>query len=178
MGRSLASKQKVLKELKAELADAQMVMVVDYAGLSVGEITNLRRKLQPSNTVCKVTKNTLMKRAIAEQAEWQPIEPFLTGASACLVVKGDVAAAIKAYQAFLKETKKSELRGGVLEGKALTPEDLKAISDLPSREVLLAQIAGAINGVATKLAFGIKEVPQSLARAIKAIHEKEDQEAA
>lgn len=174
MGRSLASKQTVVKTLESELAEAQMILVVDYTGLTVAEITNLRRKLRPSKTVCKVTKNTLMKRAISEQSQWQPIEPFLKGASACLLVKEDVAAAIKAYQAFQKETKKTELRGGVLDGLALSPDDIKAIADLPSKDVLLAQIARAMNGVTTKIAFGVKEVPQSLARAIQAIHAEKD----
>ncbi len=173
MGRSLADKQATLAELEAQLSDTQMVMVVDYTGLTVAEITKLRRLLSPTGTVCKVAKNTLMRKAIAANTEWQPIEPFLKGASACLLVKQDIAGAIKAYQVFVKETKKSELRGGALDGKALTPADLKAIADLPSREVLMAQIAGAINGVTTKIAIGIKEVPQSMARAIKAIHEKE-----
>jgi len=173
MGRSLAGKQVVVKTLESELAEAQMILVVDYTGLTVAEITNLRRKLRPSKTLCKVTKNTLMKRAIGDQVQWQPIEPFLKGASACLLVKEDIAGAIKAYQAFQKETKKSELRGGVLDGKVLTPNEIKAIADLPSKEVLIGQIAGAINGVATKLAFGIKEIPQSLARAIQAINDKE-----
>jgi large subunit ribosomal protein L10 len=173
MGRSLADKQASLAELEAQLAETQMVMVIDYSTLSVAEITKLRRQLRPTGTVCKVAKNTLMRKAIASHEQWQPIEPFLKGASACLLVKEDIAGAIKAYQSFQKETKKTELRGGVLEGRALTQADLKAIADLPSREVLLAQIAGAINGVATKLAVGIKEVPQSLGRAIKAIHEKE-----
>lgn len=173
MGRSLADKKASLAELEAQLADTQMVMVIDYSTLSVAEITKLRRQLRPTGTVCKVAKNTLMRKAIASHEQWQPIEPFLKGASACLLVKEDIAGAIKAYQGFQKETKKTELRGGVLEGRSLTQADLKAIADLPSREVLLAQIAGAINGVATKLAVGIKEVPQSLGRAIKAIHEKE-----
>jgi large subunit ribosomal protein L10 len=173
MGRSLADKQASLAELEAQLADTQMVMVIDYSTLSVAEITKLRRQLRPTGTVCKVAKNTLMRKAIASHEQWQPMEPFLKGSSACLLVKEDIAGAIKAYQGFQKETKKTELRGGVLEGRALTQADLKAIADLPSREVLLAQIAGAINGVATKLAVSIKEVPQSLGRAIKAIHEKE-----
>jgi large subunit ribosomal protein L10 len=172
MGKTLEQKQKVVGKLEAEIAEAQMIMVLDYTALSVAEITKLRRQMKPSGTVCKVTKNTLMKKAIAAKPEWQPLEAFLKGTSVCLVIKEDVGAAFKAYQAFLKETKKTELKGGVFDGRALNPDQLKAIADLPSKEVLMAQIAGAINGIATKLAFGIKEVPQSLARAIKAIHEE------
>ncbi|AFY73607.1 ribosomal protein L10 [Synechococcus sp. PCC 7502] len=172
MGKTLEQKQDVVAKLEAEIADAQMIIVLDFATLTVAEITKLRRQMRPSGTVCKVTKNTLMKKAIESKSEWQPLETFLKGTSVCLVIKEDVGAAFKAYQGFLKETKKTELRGGVFDGRALNPEQLKAIADLPSKEVLLGQIAGAINGVATKLAFGIKEVPQSLARAIKAIHEE------
>jgi len=172
MGKTLEQKQKVVGKLEAEIAEAQMIMVLDYTALTVAEITKLRRQMKPSGTVCKVTKNTLMKKAIASKPEWQPLEAFLKGTSVCLVIKDDVGAAFKAYQAFLKETKKTELKGGVFDGRALNPDQLKAIADLPSKEVLMAQIAGAINGIATKLAFGIKEVPQSLARAIKAIHEE------
>ncbi|NBQ22503.1 MAG: 50S ribosomal protein L10, partial [Synechococcaceae bacterium WB6_3B_236] len=72
-----------------------------------------------------------------------------------------------AVQSFQKDSKKSELKGGLYEGRLLNQDDIKAIGDLPSKEVLLAQIAGAINAVATKLAVGINEVPSGLARALK-----------
>jgi large subunit ribosomal protein L10 len=173
MGKTLKQKEEVVQDLKAVLEDAQAIMAIDFAGLSVAEITKLRRQLRPSGTVCKTVKNTLMEKAVADLPQWQPIGVLLKGSTACFFVKDDLSAALKAYQGFVKETKKTELRGGVLDGKALTPEELKAIADLPSKEVLLAQIAGGINGVATKLAVAVKEVPQSLARGIKAIHEKE-----
>ena len=74
---------------------------------------------------------------------------------------------MKAVQSFQKDSKKSETKGGLFEGQLLSAADIKAIGDLPSKEVLMAQIAGAINGVATKLAVGINEVPSGLARALK-----------
>jgi large subunit ribosomal protein L10 len=80
---------------------------------------------------------------------------------------------IKAYQGFQKETKKTELRGGVMEGRALSKSEVEAIGNLPSKEQLMAQIAGGLNAITTKIAFGIKEVPASLARGIKAVSEKE-----
>ncbi|MFN8951519.1 MAG: 50S ribosomal protein L10, partial [Aphanizomenon sp.] len=76
--------------------------------------------------------------------------------------------------AFQKATKKTEIRGGVMEGRVLSEADVKALGDLPSKEQLMGQIAGAINAVATKLAVGINEVPSSLARALQAIAEKEN----
>lgn len=174
MGRTLANKQDIVTELKGLVDEAQMAFVVDYQGLTVAEITDLRNRLEASNSVCKVTKNTLMRRAIADADEWQPLTELLKGTNAFVLVKDDPGSAIKAYQAFQKDTKKTELRGGLLEGRLLSSDDLKAIGDLPSKEVLIAQIAGAINGVATKLAVGIKEVPNSLARGIKAVSEQTD----
>ena len=173
MGKTLDQKKVLVGEMTKEFEGTQMVMVIDYSTLSVAEITKLRRSLHPTGTVCRTTKNTLLKQAISGVPEWKSLEGFLTGPSACLFVKDDIGGAVKAYQAFQKESKKTELRGGVLEGRALTAKDLQAIADLPSKEVLIAQIAGAINAVTAKIAIGIKEVPQSLGRAIKAVSEKE-----
>jgi large subunit ribosomal protein L10 len=111
--------------------------------------------------------------AIQDNQKWQPMSELLKGSSAFLLVQEDFSAAIKAYQEFQKVAKKSELRGGVMEGRLLREDDVKALGDLPSKEQLMAQIAGAINALATKIAVGINEVPGSLARAVQAIAEKE-----
>jgi large subunit ribosomal protein L10 len=173
MGRTLENKQEIVADLKAGLSEAQLALVLNYQGLSVSEITDLRRRLRPSGTVCTVTKNTLLKIAVQEDENWAPLANLAAGSNAFLLVKGDIGGAIKAYQDFQKATKKTELRGGVMEGQTLNEAQIKAIGDLPSKEQLMAQIAGAINGVATKLAVGINQVPTSLARGIKAVSEKE-----
>lgn len=178
MGRTLEGKKAIVAELKQNLSEAQMSFVIDYKGLTVGEITDLRRRLRPSGSTCTVTKNTLMRIAVDGDSAWEPMTQLASQSSAFVFVKDDIGGAIKAYQDFQKATKKTEIRGGVLEGRVLTAEDVKAIGDLPSKEQLIAQIAGAINAVATKVAVGINEVPGSLARAIKAVSEKEDQAAA
>lgn len=177
MGRKLEDKQAIVAELKETLSQAQLAVVINYKGLTVSEITDLRRRLLPTGSTCKVTKNTLMRIAIEGDSTWEPMTKFLSDSSAFLLIKDDVGGALKAYQDFQKVTKKSELRGGVMEGRALSDVDVKAIADLPSKEQLIAQIAGAINGVATKLAVGIDQVPASLARAIQAVADK-DKEAA
>lgn len=173
MGRTLENKQEIVAELKETLKGSQLAIVIDYNGLSVAEITNLRQQLRPSGSVCKVTKNTLMRIAIEGQSNWEPLNDLLKGSNAFLLVKEDFGSAIKAYQAFQKASKKTEVRGGVMEGRLLSDSDVKALGDLPSREQLMAQIAGAINGVATQLAVGINEVPGSLARALNAYVEKD-----
>ncbi len=185
MSRTIEEKREIVTELKEILSQSQLAIVIDYQGLSVAEITELRRKMRPTGTICKRAKNTLMQIAIDGNEKWQPMTEFLTGSSVFLLVQEDMKAAIKAYQDFQKATKKTELRGGVFDGQALTEEDVKALSELPSKEELMARLAGGLkaiptklavglNAVPTQLAVGIKEVPGSLVRAIKAVSEKED----
>ncbi|KOP27070.1 50S ribosomal protein L10 [Hapalosiphon sp. MRB220] len=173
MGRTIENKQEIVAELKESLSQSQLALVIDYQGLTVAEITDLRRRLRPTGATCKVTKNTLMGIAIQNDEKWQPLSELLQGSSAFLLVQEDFSAAIKAYQDFQKATKKTELRGGVMEGRLLKEPDVKALGDLPSKDQLMAQIAGAVNALATKLAVGINEVPSSLARALQAVADKE-----
>lgn len=173
MGKSRQEKSAVIEELKSSLGDSQLAVVIDYHGLTVSQITELRRKLLAKGTVCKVTKNTLMKIAIDGNPTWQPMEKFLNGSTAVILAKDDITGAIKAYQEFQKLTKKTEIKGGVMEGQALNESQIKAISELPSKEQLMGQVAGAINSLAAKIAIGINEIPSSLARGVKAISEKE-----
>jgi large subunit ribosomal protein L10 len=167
MGRTLESKQQIIEELKGLLGEAEMALVLDYKGLSIKEMSDLRTRLQANSGICKVTKNTLMRRAIDGNSAWSELDSLLTGTNAFVLIKGDVGGAVKAVQSFQKDTKKSDVKGGLYEGKLLSQNDIKAIAELPSKEVLIAQIAGAINAVATKLAVGINEVPSGLARALK-----------
>jgi large subunit ribosomal protein L10 len=174
MGRTLEDKKAIVAELKETLNESQLMFIINYSGLTVAEISDLRNRLRPKGAVCTVTKNTLMGIATQGDERWESVSEILKGDSAFVMVKEDFGGALKAYQEFQKASKKTELRGGVMDGKVLKEADLKAIADLPSKEQLIAQIAGAINGVATMLATGINEVPTGLARAIKQISEKED----
>jgi large subunit ribosomal protein L10 len=173
MARTLKSKEQILGSLKENISSAQMAVVIDYAGLSVAEISDLRNRLFDKGAICKVTKNTLMQKAIDGQENWIAMSPLLKGSNAFILTGEDIGGALKAYQDFQKVSKKTEVRGGVMEGRLLSPDDVKAIADLPSREQLMAQIAGALNSVTAKVAIGIKEVPAGLGRAIKAVSEKD-----
>ena len=174
MGRTLENKQEIVAGLKKDLDGATMVAVINYQGLTVAQITDLRRRIRPKGGLFTVTKNTLMGKAILDDTNWQALEPLLSGSSAFLVLRDDIGGAIKAYYEFQKATKKTELHGGVMEGQILTGEQVKAIGDLPSKEQLMAQIAGALNSVTAKIAIGVKEVPSSIARALQAHVDKVD----
>jgi large subunit ribosomal protein L10 len=173
MGRTLEGKQEIVAELKESLSASQLAIVIDYKGLTVAEISDLRKRLRPSGAECKVTKNTLMRIAVDGDETWQPMTELCKESSAFLLLKEDIGGAIKAYQDFQKASKKTAIRGGVMEGRALSEADVKAIGDLPSKEQLIAQIAGAINAVTAKVATGINEVPASLARALQAVADKD-----
>ena len=167
MGRTLESKKQIVEELKELLGEAEMALVLDYQGLSVKEMSDLRTRLQANNGVCKVTKNTLMRHAIDGNDAWTNLESLLKGTNAFVLVKGDIGGAVKAVQAFQKETQKSETKGGLFEGKLLSQDEIQAIAKLPSKEALMAQIAGAMNSITSKIAIGINEVPSGLARSLK-----------
>ncbi len=167
MGRTLESKKQIVNEIKDLLAEAEMALVLDYKGLSIKEMSDLRTRLEPSSGICKVAKNTLIRKAIDGNSSWSGLESLLTGTNAFVLVKGDVGAALKAVQTFQKETKKSATKGGLFEGKLLSQDEIKTIASLPSRETLMAQIAGALNAIPTKLAVGVNEVPSGLARSLK-----------
>jgi large subunit ribosomal protein L10 len=168
MGRTLREKQVVVETLKKSLNDTQLTVVIDFQGLTVAEITNLRRKLRPSGAECKVAKNTLMQMAVKDDANWQPLGEICKDSSAFLFLKDDIGGALKAYQEFQRVSKKTTIKGGAMEGRLLSEADVKAIADLPSKEQLMAQIAGGLNALATKVAVGIKEVPSSIARGLQA----------
>lgn len=174
MGRTLADKKELVTEIQTLLDESESAFVIDFKGLSVAQIGDLRNRLRESGTVCKISKNTLMKRAIDGQAQWQELGSLLTGTAAVMLTKEDIGSAVKAYKQFQKETKKTELRGGVLEGKLLGQQEAEALADLPTKDELYAKIAIAINALATKVAVGIKEVPASIGRGIKAYAEKEE----
>ena len=167
MGRTLENKQQIVTEIKSLLNDSEMAVVLDYKGLTIKEMSDLRSRLQTTNGICKVTKNSLMRKAIDGDSNWNDLESLLTGTNAFVLIKEDVGSAVKAIQSFQKETKKSETKGALFEGKLLSDAQIKEIASLPSKEVLMAKIAGALNGVATKLAIGINEIPSGLARSLK-----------
>ena len=166
MGRTLESKKQIVEELKGLLDKTEMALVLDFQGLSIKEMSDLRTRLQANNGVCKVTKNTLMRHAIDGNDAWANLASLLSGTNAFVLVKGDVGGALKAVQAFQKDTKKSQTKGGLFEGKLLSQDEINAIASLPTREALMAQIAGALNSVTTKVAVGINEVPSGLARSL------------
>jgi large subunit ribosomal protein L10 len=173
MGRTLEEKKGTVADIKESLNNVQMAVAIDYKGLTVAELTDLRNRLRPKGGQCKIAKNTLMKIAIADDAKWAAMSPLCKETAAFLLIGDDIGGALKAYQDFQKVSKKSTITGGAMEGKLLSEDQVKAIADLPSKEQLMAQIAGALNAVTAKIAIGVNQVPSGLARALQAVADKE-----
>ncbi|PNV66738.1 50S ribosomal protein L10 [Enteroscipio rubneri] len=160
--------QETLVKIKEDLNGASAVWVVDYCGLSVKDIQALRREIREAGASMKVYKNSLVHIALAE-SELPTLDDMLAGPSAFVFAGEDVAAAAKAVKNFAKTNQNLEIKGGLMEGAAVTAAEVEAIASLPSREELIAQIAGAISGVARGLAVSINGVPSGLAQVAKAV---------
>ena len=130
-------------EITADMKGADVYIFVDYRGLTFSEATELRKRLRKVDTDLKIVKNTLGKIAAAN-AEVEGLDELLAGPTAIAYVHGDPAKAAKTIQDFIKEKKKSAIRGGKLQRLVLSSAEIEALAALPSREQLIAQVVGAI----------------------------------
>jgi len=158
----------MLEQINGDLEGASAMWVVDYRGLTVADIQSLRRNVRYAGAVMKVYKNTIMHLAL-EQTDQPTLDDLLAGPSAFVFAGEDAAAAAKAVKDFAKGNDNLAIKGGLMDAVALSAAEVEAIASLPSREELIAQIAGAISGVARGLATAINGVPRGLAQATKAV---------
>jgi large subunit ribosomal protein L10 len=168
-----ASNQEMLANVAADLEGAGAVWVVDYRGLTVKQTQALRRAVREADGSMKVYKNTIVRIALANAGE-PAMDEILAGPSAFVFAGSDVAASAKVLRDFAKDNKDLEIKGGLMEGAVLSASEVEAIASLPSRDQLMAQIAGAISGVARGLATTISGVPRGLAQSIKQVAEQKD----
>ena len=159
-----------LAQIKEDLEGAGAVWVVDACGLTVKETQALRQAVREAGASMKVYKNTLMHIALAD-AELPTLDDMLHGPSAFVFAGDDVAAAAKAVKEFSKTNETLEIKGGLMEGAAVSAAEVEAIASLPSRE---EHIAAAINGVAQGLATAINGVPRGLAQVTKAVADQKE----
>lgn len=139
----LERKQQVVKDLKEKFAKTAFALVTDYTGLSVSEVTDLRRRLSKIEAEFKVAKNTLVKRAIKD-TNLRELEKLLEGPCGLLLSYSEPIESAKAFVGFIREVEKGEIKGGLLDGKFLTKEEIKTLAALPTKEVLYGQIAGLL----------------------------------
>ncbi len=169
-----SSKEQVVAELAKKLASAKASFLADYRGLNVEQVNKLRGELRGVSVEYQVAKNTLVKLA-AKGTGAECLNDYLTGPSAIAIVLGDPVAPAKVLTEFAKANAKFELKAGALDGKLLSIEDIKALAELPSREVLLAKMLGSLNAPASNFVGVLAAIPRSLVQVLAAI---QDQKAA
>jgi large subunit ribosomal protein L10 len=147
-----------VEDLKQRLHGVKTVLLTEYRGLTVQQISELRKQLRAVSAQYKVVKNRLAKIAISS-SELEVLRPQLTGPVALIVSKDDPVAVAKAVSTFARTNPAFTVKGGYVDGRLMQPEGLKALAELPSKEALRAQLVGAISGPLTQL-VSLLQAPQ------------------
>jgi large subunit ribosomal protein L10 len=163
-------KAAVIDEVAGQISGSEAVFAVDYRGISVPQAAELRTRLRDADATFRVVKNTLTELA-ADRAEAEGLKELLTGPTAMTFVRGDAAAAAKALRDFRRSTGNQllEFKGGWMNGAPLSPADVDAIAQLPSREVLIARLVGGVAAPLTGLAGALSNLIGGLARTLQAV---------
>jgi len=163
-------KAAVIDEVAAQISESEAVFAVDYRGISVPQAAELRTKLRDADASFRVVKNTLTERA-ADKAGAEALKALLEGPTAMTFVRGDAAAAAKALRDFRRGTQNTllEFKGGWMNGAALSPTEIDAIAQLPSRDVLYGRLVGMVASPLTGLAAAMGGLIGGLARQLQAI---------
>jgi large subunit ribosomal protein L10 len=169
-----ADKASAVAELTDHFRASTATVLTEYRGLTVKELTELRRSLG-SEAKYAVAKNTLAKRA-ATDAGIEGLDALFTGPTALAFVKGDVVEAAKGLRAFAKAHPVLVIKGGVFEGKALTADEVNKLADLESREVLLAKLAGALKAGLSKAAATFQAPLSQAVRTVDALRAEREKD--
>ncbi|MGI5901621.1 MAG: 50S ribosomal protein L10 [Desulfitobacteriia bacterium] len=160
-------KQKIVENIKGKIQESTGVILADYRGLTVSQVTDLRAQLRQANVEYRVLKNTMVRRAV-DEIGIEGLDPYLVGPTA-VTFSADPVAPAKILSEFSKKNKKLKIKAGILEGQVITAEKIKDLADLPAREVLLAQVlagiqaplqgmANVLQGPIRKLGYALEEV--------------------
>ena len=172
MGLNLDEKKAVVAEVSAEVAKAQAIVVAEYRGLEVGNMTELRAKARKSGVYLRVLKNTLARRAVAgtpfEKLAEQMVGPLVYGISA------DPVATAKVLNEFAKANEKLVIKAGAMPNAVITAKEVKALATMPSREQLIAQLLGTMQAPVAQFVRTLNEVPSRFVRTLAAVRDQKE----
>jgi large subunit ribosomal protein L10 len=164
-------KREIVTELHKFFDNGKVAIVADVSGLTVKELTQFRRSLGKQNAKCRVAKNTLIKIA-TQSKDFEAIKSLAKGPSAIVIGYDDPAQPAKTTVDFFKALKKGSVRGGVLEGKAISQDDVKGLAELPSKDELLSSIMGGLDSGARGIASMLEAVIRDVALLIEEVAKK------
>jgi len=166
-----SEKKELVEKIHQKFAESKIVILTNYKGLNVDKVNELRRKLKAAKIEFRVVKNTLLIRA-SEQTYVNLIKDHFKGPSAVALSYDDPVSPAKILSDFAKENEKLQIMVGVMEGKVLNLNDIKNLSSMPSREILLGKLLSVMNGVPSSLVRVLSNVPQKLLYALQAIRDQ------
>ena len=155
--KSINRKIQEVEELSEKIKKAKVVLLTDYKGINVADVTALRAKLRKTDTEYKVIKNNITRRAL-QSCKIEGLEDQLEGTTAVILGYEDYLEPLKAIYEYSKKNEFYKIKGGIIEGKVVPVEELVTLAKLPSRETLIAQLAGALLGNISKLAVALDQV--------------------
>ena len=155
--KSINKKIKEVEELSEKIKKAKVVLLTDYKGINVADVTALRANLRKTESEYKVIKNNITRRAL-QNCKIEGLEDQLEGTTAVILGYEDYLEPLKAIYEYSKENEFYKIKGGIIEGKVVPVEELVTLAKLPSRETLIAQLAGALLGNISKLAVALDQV--------------------
>ncbi|OGI43838.1 MAG: 50S ribosomal protein L10 [Candidatus Muproteobacteria bacterium RBG_16_64_11] len=170
MSLNLEQKQAIVAEVSEVLAGAQAAIVAEYRGLTVAQMTALRRNARKSDIYVRVVKNTLVRRAV-KGSQFEGLSDHLSGPLAFTAGK-DPAALAKLLMEFSKDNEKFRITAGSMQGKLMSKAQMDALAKLPSREILLATLMGTMIAPVQKFAQTLNEVPARFVRTLAAVRDQ------
>ena len=171
MGLSRKEKERIVGEVIEDLKKAKTAIITDYRGLNVEQITDLRRALRSENVKYVVAKNTLVSRA-ARELGYEALEVYLKGPTAIAYGFDDPVAPARVLAKYAREYDSLKLKGGLLEGELIDPDHIKSLAALPTREVLLAQVAGAFASPMAGFAGAAKALLRKFVATLDAVRKR------
>jgi large subunit ribosomal protein L10 len=162
-----------IEEIATHIDESHAIFAVDYRGISVPQVAELRAKLREADATFKVVKNSLTERA-ADQAGAETLKEYLAGPTALTFVRGDVATAAKAIADYARATQLLPFKGGLMDGETLDVEQIRSLSRLPSREVLYGQLVGVVASPVSGLVRTLAALVGGLASALGQVRDKKE----
>lgn len=170
---NISQKKEQVERLAKDFSESEIVILVDYKGLDVLKMTDLRAQLRNEGVQMEVVKNTLLIRA-SEDTDAALMKDFYKGPNAIVLSKDDPVAPARILAKFAKDNEKLEIKAGALSGKLLSPEEIDQLAKMPSREELLTKLVCTLNAVPTSLVTLLSGVPRAFVNVLNAIKDQKE----
>jgi len=169
--KAIEVKRQQVEEVRQKFDKAESIVFYDYRGLTVDEVSELRNQFREAGVEYKVIKNNILRRA-AKENNIEGLDSYLAGPTAAIFGFNDAVSGPKVIVDFVKKVKKTEIKMGVLNGAVVDPEQIKQLASLPTRDELIAKLAGTLNAPIAGLATALNAIPSGFARALAAVRDQ------